>query len=99
MPVDERVKIALTNHCYVRAVERFGTDAALGLGDKARESHRTGAQTRDGLRAYKHRPTGIVFLMLEKRAESMGGLYELEGITVITSEMLERTHLVPGGAP
>ena len=99
MPVDERVKIALTHHCYRRAAERFGPDARLGLMDKARASNRTGAQTHDGLRAYKHRPSGIVFLMLEKRAESMGGLYELEGITVITAAMLARTRVVPGSAP
>lgn len=96
MPVDARVKIVLTNHCYVRAVERFSPEAAADLEQKLRDSDRMGAQTKDGLRAYKHRLTGMVFLVIEKTAVSMGGIYELEAITTITSDMLARTRVVQG---
>lgn len=83
-------RIVISYHAGKRAMERFGAAVAAHLDDLARNSRRTAAKTKDGLHAYKHDASGVVFLMLEKQATSLGGLYELEAVTVITTDMLER---------
>jgi hypothetical protein len=86
---EQEPRIVITYHARKRAEERFDLSIANNLEQLARASRRTDAR-KDGLQAYRHDRTGVVFLMVEKQGVTMGGLYELEAITVITTEMLGR---------
>lgn len=79
--------IVVTNHARQRACQRYGRYCADSLETIAASAKRLN-KTRQRLQFYRGEFWGerVFLLVLEKHATSMGGLYELEVITVLTAD-------------
>lgn len=93
--LSENIGVNITLHAQQRLEER-SDHIGTPFEDMVRQAKRTGIWSKDGLRVYQY-VEGLYFLVLEKHAITLGGLYEVEVITVYNQEMFE--HMDKRGKP